>query len=101
MNEAGKSLIVILPTGQYPSEFVQPCEQPFNLPAPFVPPQLAPILSGRSDSIALVRRDQLNVIGCELVIERITVVGAIPDKSLGSSHGDGCIDSSLDKGDFM
>lgn len=35
------------------------------------------------------------------MIERITVVGVIPDKSSRSSHGEGFIESSLDKGDFM
>jgi hypothetical protein len=101
MNEASKSLIIVFPARHYASEFVEPREQPFNLPAPFVPSQLAPILRSGSHAIALVRGDQLNVIGCELFIERITVVGTIPDKSLGQSQGDSCIDGSLDKGDFM
>jgi hypothetical protein len=101
MNEPRKSLIVIFPADQYPSEFVQPGEQTFNLPAPLIPAQFSPILGSWSNPIAFVRCYALNVIACALFIERITVVGAIPDKSLRESQGDGCIDGSIDKGDLM
>ncbi|MDQ9172251.1 hypothetical protein Q8A64_18540, partial [Oxalobacteraceae bacterium R-40] len=99
MDEARKSLIVVLPTGHDASEFIQPGEHAFNFPAALVASEFASILRSGPDAIALVRRDQLNVIGCEPVIERITVVGTIPDKSPGSSHRDGFIDGSFDKGD--
>lgn len=101
MNEAGKAMVVNFPAGQYPPEPVQPCEQALDFPASLVPSQLAAILRSWLDPITLVRRDQLNTVGCELFIERITVVGTIPEKSLRSSHRDGLIDDSLDKGDFM
>ena len=48
-----------------------------------------------------MRRDQFNALGREFLIERITVVGAIPNKSSGSSHGEGFSERRLDKGDFM
>ncbi|MDQ9172250.1 hypothetical protein Q8A64_18105, partial [Oxalobacteraceae bacterium R-40] len=99
MDEARKSLIVVLPTGHDASEFIQPGEHAFNFPAALVASEFASILRSGPDAIALVRRDQLNVIGCEPAIERITVVGTIPDKSPGSSHRDGFIDGSFDKGD--
>jgi hypothetical protein len=101
MNEACESLVVILPTGQNPPELVQPCEQTLDLPSPFVSTQRTTILSRRSDTSFPVRGDYLNPVGGELFIERITVVGTIPDKSLGQSHGDNLIDGSFDKGDFM
>jgi hypothetical protein len=101
MNEAGKSMIVVFPTGYYPAEFVQPGKQALDFPSSLVATQCPAILSGRPDSIALMWRDQLNAIGCEPFIERITVIGTIPDKSLRSSHGDGLIEGSFDKGDFM
>ncbi|MGZ3235863.1 MAG: hypothetical protein ACXWIN_04365 [Burkholderiaceae bacterium] len=39
MNETGKSPVVVFPTGQYPSELIEPYKQPLNLPGPFVPAQ--------------------------------------------------------------
>lgn len=45
--------------------------------------------------------NRFNALRRELAIERIAVVGKIPDKSSGSSHGEGLIEGSLDKGDFM
>jgi hypothetical protein len=94
-------MIVIFPTSQYSSEGVQPREQPLDLPTAFVSAQHPAILRGRPDPILPVRSDQLDAIGSEPCIERITVVGTIPDKSLGQSQGDSFIDDSFDKGDFM
>jgi hypothetical protein len=101
MNKAGKSTIIVFQTGQNPAELVEPCEQALDLPAAFVPTQITAILGWRPDAIALVRRDHLDAAVCEPFIERITVIGAIPDKSFGSSHGDGLIEGSVDKRDFM
>lgn len=101
MNEAGEALIVVLPTSEYPPVLVQPCEQALNLPSPLVSTQHAAVMAGRPDATCPVRRDQFNAIGSELCIERITVIGTIPDKSLWQSHGDSRIDGSFDKGDFM
>jgi hypothetical protein len=101
MDKAGKSTIIVFPTGQHSTEFVEPCEQALDLPAAFVPAQNAPILRDWLNPTALVRRNHLNAIVCKPFIERITVIGTIPDKSFRSSHGDGLIEGSIDKGDFM
>jgi hypothetical protein len=101
MNETGKSPIIVFPASQYPPVLVQPCKQAFDLPPSLIPSEFSAILCRRPDAIAPVRRDQLNVIDGEFCIERITVVGAIPDKSSRQSKGDGLIDGSFDKGDFM
>lgn len=101
MHKSSKSSIVIFPAGQYPPELVQPGEHALDLPSTFVPTQHSTILGRRFDAIALVRRNQRNAVGCQRCIKRITVVGTIPDKSLGQSQGDSFIDGSFDKGDFM
>jgi hypothetical protein len=101
MNEAGKSMVVIFPAGQYPAELVQPCKQAFNLPSPLVATQYTAILGGWPDATFPVRCDHLNAVDSEFFIERITVIGTIPNKSLGQSHSDNLIDGSFDKGDFM
>ena len=48
-----------------------------------------------------MRRDQRNALSRKALIERITVVGTIPDKSLGSSQREGLSEGSFDKGDLM
>jgi hypothetical protein len=43
-----------------------------------------------------VRRNHLNPLGSEGVIERITVIGTISHNSSGPSNGDNFIEGSLD-----
>jgi len=101
MNKCGVTLDAAVPTGNNAFELVEPGKRTFDLPSSFVPTQRSAVLSGGSDAIFAVRRDQFNATLCQLLIERITVVGAIPNKSSGASVGDGLIEGSFDKGDFM
>lgn len=101
MNEGSESLMTTVPAGNDPLELIQPCEQPLDLPTAPVTTQGASILRGRALPVAPVRSDQFNTSGSELLIERITVIGAIPNKSLGSSDGEGLIERCLDKSDLM
>lgn len=101
MNKGGIPLGAAIPSSQHPLEFVEPSEQTLNLPSPLVAPQYAPVLCRRPLAVALMRRNHLDALHGKRLIERIAVIGKIPDKSFGSSHGDSCIDGSLDKGDFM
>lgn len=94
-------MVVIFPAGEDSPEGMKPREQAFYLPPSLVSTQRSTILGGRLFPVALMRSNQLNVIGSELFIERITVVGAIPDKSSRQSQGDSLIEGSFDKGDFM
>ena len=101
MNEGGIALSATIPACNDAFECVEPGKQPLDFPSSFVPAQRAAILSGNSLAVAFVRGDQFDALGCQRLIERITVVGAIPNKSSGSSQGEGFIERSLDKGDFM
>lgn len=101
MNKAGVMIGATLPSGKYTLEGIKPGKEPFDLPSAPVSAQCPAILSDRSFSIALVWCDQFNAFGSKSLIERITIVGAIPNNSFGSSHGDNLIEGSLDKGDFM
>src|SRR6478672_4528536 len=101
MNKSGVTLNAAIPTSNHAFEFVEPGECPLDLPPPLVSTQWATVLDGRLDPVLAVRRNQFNAALCQLLIERITVVGAIPHKSSGSSHRDGFIEGSFDKGDFM
>jgi hypothetical protein len=101
MDESGIAFNAAVPARDDTLELVEPGKGALDLPTPSVATQRSPILRGHFDSIALMRRNQFNAALCQPLIERITVVGAIPDKSPGSSHGDGFIEGSFDKGDFM
>ncbi len=101
MNKDVKMIDKSIPSGQRTLVFVQPREQALDLPPSAISPECAGILRYGFDAIALVWCDQFNALGCKSLIERITVVGTIPDKSSGSSHGEGFIESNLNKGDFM
>jgi hypothetical protein len=101
MDKGSEVIKESIPSRQHTLEFVQPGEQALNLPSSAVTPERALILCLRSNTIAFVRSDQLNALGSKPAIERITIVGAIPDKSFGSSQREGLIEGSFDKGDFM
>lgn len=98
MIKVGKTMVVVFPADQYPSEFVQPCKQTLDRPSPLVATQHATILGRWLDASFPMRRDYRNTIGGELCIARITAIGTIPDKSRGQSHGDTLIDGGFDKG---
>lgn len=77
-------------------EFVEPGEQALDLPAATITTEGAAVLGDVFATIAAVWRNQLDALGSERPIERITVVGTIPDKSSGSSHGEGLSEGRLD-----
>jgi hypothetical protein len=101
MNEAGITISATVPTGQHALELVEPGEQAFDLPSALVSAQCATVLRDGAFAIGLVGSNQLDALGSKSLIEWVTVVGAIPNKAFGSSHGDNFIEGSLDKGDFM
>ena len=90
-----------VPARKHTLELIEPCESTLDFPASDVTPQRSPVLRRCFLPVALMWCDQFNTALRQPLIERITVIGAIPDKSFGSSHGDDFIDGSLDKGDFM
>jgi hypothetical protein len=101
MNEGGEALMTSIPASDHAFELVQPSKQALDLPAAFISAQRTPVLSCRSGTIASMRCNQANASGCESLIERIAVIGTIPDKSSGSSQREGLIEGRFDKGDFM
>jgi hypothetical protein len=83
------------------SVVLQPTHQAFNFPSAFVSPKRSAILSFRFASVASVRRYHLYTLCFERLIKRITVVGAVPDEPLRSLFSKACLESVLNKGDFM
>ena len=101
MNKGCESFMEPIPTRHNSFEGIEPCEKAFNFPTSAIPPQRATILRYFTFSISPVWRNHFNPLGSKGVIERITVIGTIPNNSSGPSQGDNFIEGSLDKGDFM
>jgi hypothetical protein len=101
MNEGEEMLDQPIPAHHHALVFVQPGEQPFNLPAAPVSPENALVLGCGSAPVSAMRGDQRNALRRKALIEWITVVGTIPDKSFGLSQRDGLSEGSFDKGDLM
>jgi hypothetical protein len=90
-----------IPTSEDTFELVEPSKGALYFPSSFITAKCSTILSGCFFTISFMRCDQINTLLCQPLIERITIVGTIPNKSSGSSQGEGFIEGSLDKGDFM
>lgn len=101
MDEAGIAIGTVVPTSQNPFELIEPDEQTLNLPTPPVSAQCTAVLSSLSNTTAFMWRNYFKAFFGEPFIERIPVIGKISNKSLRSSQGDGFIERSFDKGDFM
>ena len=94
-------LVEPVPACHCPLERIEPSKKSFDFPTATITPQGATILRCFTLSIAPMWCDHLNPLGSKGVIERITVIGTIPNNSSGLSHCDNFIEGSLDKGDFM
>src|SRR5215471_14558164 len=101
MNEGEEMLHETIPANEDALVFVQPSEQPFDFPSSTVASEHACVLGWRFAAIAPMGCDHLNALSRKALIERITVVGTIPNKSSGSSQRDGLSEDSFDKGDLM
>lgn len=101
MNKSGKALMATIPAGEGSLVLVHPGEQALDFPSAAVTPECAAVLRCRPNAVLAMWGNQFDSLGCQLLIERITVVGTIPHNSLGSSHGDGLSERRFDKGDFM
>ena len=88
-NEAGeldaneKVVGVVFPADEDATLPLYPGEEALDQPASHVTTQPSPILRGRLTAVGTVRRDHLNAVVAQLLIQRIAVIGAIADQILG------------------
>ena len=82
LDEAEEVLWVILPSDEDATLPLNPCEEAFDHQPPCVSPQPASILCSGFAAIGSVRRDHLDAVPAQAVVERIVVGGAITDKIL-------------------
>ena len=101
MNEAQEVFDVVVVPGQDASEVAQPGEKAFDFPASTVATQRPPVLRRRSDAVSAMRSDHLNTLGSKLLIQRVRVVGFVPDKALGFVFYEAASDSGRHEGRFV
>ena len=83
-----------------PTVVLQPCEQPFYLPAPTVSPQRSTVL--RFLAPLSIRSNHFNApVLFQLGIKLIAVVCFIPDKALRQFVGEASVQSCLNQSHFM
>lgn len=101
LDEAQIVLGVALPACDQAAVVVEPRKQTFDLPAPFRSSQRAAVL-GRSDAVASMRGDQLDVpFSLELLVQPIAVVGAISDQSADGIGKERVVESLFDERDLV
>jgi hypothetical protein len=101
VDKAEEILDVMFVAHHESSEVLQPGKQPFDFPTSAVAAQRAPVLARWTDSAAPMGRDHLDTPLGELGVQRIAVVGEVPDQPFGKILGEALLDSAFSKGDFM
>jgi hypothetical protein len=93
---------MVFPARHQAAEVVQPGEEAFDLPAATVTTQFATVLGVLPAAVILVGRNESDaVLLPEAPVERIAVVGAVADHSLGFGARETLLDSSFDERGFM
>jgi hypothetical protein len=92
---------MIVVADQHAAEVLPPGTPPLHLPAPLVPASGPSILGFSLCAVRSMGRHQLNALARRSLIERVAIVGVVPDQRLGSviDHTRG--ESWFDKGDCM
>ena len=83
------------------AKILQPSIQALDFPAPAIAAQGSTILSRRLDPIQAMRRNQFNAALSQLRIQRITIVGRIPDQAVRDGQDKSRCESCFHKGDLM
>ena len=86
MDKAEIILQMTLIPDHHASGVLQPRIQPLHLPTAAVTPQLTPILGLGLAPVGPMRRNDLDVLGCQARIQWVTVVGLVANQSGGRSR---------------
>lgn len=91
---------VIFPTNQEPSFPLEPRKEPLREPSTLIAPEMAPVL-GLEFAGGAMRRDHVDAVLLEIVIEPVAIVGAIADEmfGLGLQHVE--VETELHQRHFM
>jgi hypothetical protein len=93
---------VVFPANDDASKVVKPSEQTLDLPTTPVAAQYAAVLRGFPAARGMMRRNQLHAEAlANPRVQRITVVSAVADQSLGSFGNESLLDRGFDELGFM
>src|SRR5690242_13864077 len=94
--------LMIFPTADQSAEVVQPREEALDFPATAVTTQFAAVLGILPAAVVLVGRNESDtVLLPEVPVERIAVVGAVADHSLGFGSCETLLQGGFDERGFM
>src|SRR5580704_6885735 len=98
LNHPEEVLWVVFPANNDTTKIMQPRKQALDFPTAAVATQHATILCGFPAARGSVRSDQLHTEALtDLQVQRIAVVGAVADQSLGSFGEEASLDGGLDE----
>ena len=83
LDESKEVFDVVFPPGDESAEVVHPGEEPLHFPSPAIAPQLTPVLRPLFAPAPVWRNHFDSILGGKLLVERVRVVGCIPDEPLG------------------
>src|SRR5258706_7243971 len=92
---------MMFPAADQSAEVVEPSEEALNFPAAAVTAQFTAVLGAFPAAIVLVRRGPDAVFLPETLVERIAVVGAVPDHALSFGSREKMLDGGFDELRFM
>lgn len=93
---------MIFVTNNQTPEVLQPCEQAFDFPSPFVAAKASAVLGGRLEAITSVGSDQFHpTLLLESAVQRIAVVGLVADDSRGQFIQEAGIQRCFDQAYFV
>jgi hypothetical protein len=93
---------VIFPAADQSAEVVKPSEEALDFPAAAIAAQFATVLGALAAAVVFVRRDELDAVFLpEALVQRIAVVGAVPDHSFWFGSCETLRDGGFDKLRFM
>ena len=93
---------VVFPTNDSAAKIMKPGEQTLDFPAPSVATQNAAVLRGSCNAHEFVGRDELHAVPLmDALVQRIAVVSAVADHSLGSLDEESLLERGFDEFCFM
>src|ERR1700681_3814241 len=102
LNHPEKILWVVFPANDRAAKIMQPSKQTFDFPTAAVATQAATVLSRGRDAHKLMRGDELHSVAfLDALVQRIAVVSAVADHSLGSFPEESLVERGFDEFCFM
>jgi len=102
LDHAEEINLVIFPAADQSAEIVQPSKEAFDFPAAAVSTQFASVLGALPAAVVFMRGNESDAMDVpKMLVERIAVVGAVSDHSLGCGSREKLPNRGFDERGFM